>query len=62
MNTSISIGGRVLPVSIVRTDTGFSASFADRFLGEPRAFTAAGDTYEAALGELRNKILAARIF
>jgi hypothetical protein len=62
MKTSVSIGGRVLPVTILRTDTGYSASFSDRFCGEPRHYAGAGDTYEAALQELRGKLLAAHIF
>jgi hypothetical protein len=62
MKTSVSIGGRVLPVEVLRTDTGYSASFSDRFCGEARHYDGAGATYEAALQALRGKLLAARIF
>lgn len=62
MKTSISVGGRVLPVVVLRTPSGFSVSFSDRFCGEPRNFTAAGETYETALQALRSKIVDARIF
>jgi|1186.fasta_scaffold972804_1 hypothetical protein len=62
MKTSVSIGGRVVPVVILRTDNGYAASFSDDNYGEPRHIAAAGETYEAALQSLRGKIIDARIF
>jgi hypothetical protein len=62
MNTSLSIGGSVVPVTIVRTEEGYAASFTDQRPDVPRHFAGAGATYEAALQSLRGKIIEARIF
>jgi hypothetical protein len=62
MKTSISVGGRVLPVVIMRSENGYAVSYSDEFCGEPRNFVATGENYEGALRELRAKLIAARIF
>ncbi|HEY0524430.1 MAG TPA: hypothetical protein VGD08_13640 [Stellaceae bacterium] len=63
LRSSIGIGGRVLPVTVEFTEGGgYSATYAAMGSGAATAtaLTGLGTTYEAALLDLRNRILAHR--
>lgn len=57
MRTAISLGGRVLPVDIERTATGFEATCMHRIGSVIQQFAGAAETYDGALAGLRQKIL-----
>jgi hypothetical protein len=61
MKSAIYVGGQVLPVTIDRSEQGGYSASADVRIGPAtRVLSGAGDTYEAALGNLRSNILLAK--
>ena len=61
MKSAIYVGGRVVAVTIDRAaDGGYAASADIRVGTATKCFSGAGDTYEAALGDLRGNIVRAQ--
>ena len=60
MRSAISLGGRVLPVEIERTATGFEATCLHRVGATVRRFVGAAENYDGALLALRQTVLGHR--